>query len=232
MTDGGNLARSDDAPFAAGGNATGCSAALAPVVTPCGPRAMSSLEPADELRMLAVRAVEGDPRATEQLLADVRRLVHRYARARLGRYRGAQDAADDAAQEVCIAVLSALPRYQDRGLPFEAFVYGIAARKVADVQRAAARRAQPSDLVVDDADPSPGPEDLAMRAADADRARELLATLPAHQREVLTLRVAAGWTAHETARALGMTPGAVRVAQHRALNRLRELATRAQEASQ
>ena len=192
---------------------------------------MSRPEPAADLRALAARAADGDSRATEQLLAEVRRLVHRYAKGRLGRYRGAQDAADDAAQEVCIAVLSALPRYQDRGLPFEAFVYGIAARKVADVQRAAARRALPTDQVVDDADPSPGPEDLAVRAVDADRARDLLATLPEHQREVLTLRVAAGWTAHETARALGMTPGAVRVAQHRALNRLRELASRGPEAS-
>jgi len=186
--------------------------------------AMSSEEPDTDLRVLAARAVEGDPRATERLLVDVRRLVHRYARARLGRYRGAEDAADDAAQEVCIAVLSALPRYRDRGVPFEAFVYGIAARKVADVQRAAIRRPQPTDEIRDDVDPRPGPEDLAMQASDADRARELLALLPDHQREILTLRVAAGWSAEETARALGMTAGAVRVAQHRALGRLRTLA--------
>ncbi len=194
-------------------------------VTPPAAAPISPPEP-DDLRALAARAVAGDPRATEQLLVDVRRMVHRYARSRLGRYRGAQDAADDAAQEVCIAVLTALPRYRDRGLPFEAFVYGIASRKVADVQRAAVRRPQPTDLVVDDADPAPGPEDLAMRGADAGRARDLLALLPEHQREVLTLRVAAGWTAEETGRALGMTPGAVRVMQHRALGRLRELAGR------
>ncbi|HUW16406.1 MAG TPA: sigma factor-like helix-turn-helix DNA-binding protein, partial [Actinomycetes bacterium] len=40
-------------------------------------------------------------------------------------------------------------------------------------------------------------------------------------RELLLLRVAVGLSAEETGRALGMTPGAVRVAQHRALSRLR-----------
>ncbi len=192
-------------------------------VTSTASAAMSPAEPERDLRVLAARAVEGDSRATELLLVDVRRLVHRYARSRLGRYRGAEDAAEDAAQEVCIAVLTALPRYRDRGVPFEAFVYGIAARKVADVQRAAMRRPQPTDEVRDDVDPRPGPEDLAMLASDADRARDLLARLPQTQREILTLRVAAGWSAEETGRALGMTPGAVRVAQHRALGRLREL---------
>lgn len=193
-------------------------------VTATALAAMSPAQPEIDLRVLAARAVDGDARATERLLLDVRRLVHRYARSRLGRYPGAQDVADDAAQEVCIAVLAALPRYRDRGVPFEAFVYAIASRKVADQQRAAMRRPQPTGEVPDDVDPRPGPEDLAVLASDADRARSLLARLPEHQREILTLRVAAGWSAEETGRALGMTPGAVRVAQHRALGRLRQLA--------
>jgi RNA polymerase sigma-70 factor (ECF subfamily) len=40
---------------------------------------------------------------------------------------------------------------------------------------------------------------------------------------VLVLRVAVGLTAEETGKSLGMTAGAVRVTQHRALARLREL---------
>ena len=49
----------------------------------------------------------------------------------------------------------------------------------------------------------------------------LLDRLPEKLREILRLRVVAGMSAEETGRALGMTPGAVRVAQHRALNTLR-----------
>ena len=41
--------------------------------------------------------------------------------------------------------------------------------------------------------------------------------------KLLLLRVVAGLSAEETGAALGMTPGAVRVAQHRALARLRSL---------
>ena len=68
------------------------------------------------------------------------------------------------------------------------------------------------------------PEDHAVRLDNARRARALLARLPDQQRELLMMRVAVGLSAEETGRALGMSPGAVRVAQHRAVARLRVLA--------
>ena len=49
----------------------------------------------------------------------------------------------------------------------------------------------------------------------------MLGVVPARQREILLLRVVVGLTAEETAEAVGSTPGAVRVAQHRALSRMR-----------
>ena len=51
----------------------------------------------------------------------------------------------------------------------------------------------------------------------------LLDRLPENLREIMLLRVAAGLTAEETGAALGMTAGAVRVAQHRALTKMRQL---------
>ena len=74
------------------------------------------------------------------------------------------------------------------------------------------------------ADGGLGPEDHAVRSSEAATARRLLALLPPHQRELLLLRVAVGLSAEETGAALGMSSGAVRVAQHRALARLRVLA--------
>jgi len=50
----------------------------------------------------------------------------------------------------------------------------------------------------------------------------ILDQLPDKQREILLLRVVVGLSAEETAEAVGSTPGAVRVAQHRALARLRK----------
>jgi len=57
-----------------------------------------------------------------------------------------------------------------------------------------------------------------------EQARRLLARLPENQRELLLLRVVSGLSAEETGNVLGMSPGAVRVAQHRALARLRQMA--------
>src|SRR5918912_1180906 len=179
---------------------------------------------AGELQRLAAHAVEGDAQATEALLGAVHPMVHRYCRARLARYPGSEHAADDVAQEVCIAVLSALPRYRDEGKPFEAFVYKIAANKVADAQRGSYRQPQPQAELPDVVDVAEGPEDLVVRASDAEQARALLELLPHSLRELMLLRVAVGLSADETGRALGMSAGAVRVAQHRALQRLRAAA--------
>ncbi|WP_432570445.1 RNA polymerase sigma factor ShbA [Kineococcus sp. SYSU DK005] len=192
-------------------------------VTRHPPAPMSRVD-AGGLQELAARALTGEQGAVADLLAAVRRLVHRYCRAKLGRMPGADHAAEDAAQEVCIAVLTALPRYKDTGRPFEAFVYRIAANKVADAQRAAYRAPVPTDEVPDAATAEPGPEQLALDAFDAETVGRLLDTLPPKLREILTLRVGAGMSAEETGRALDMTAGAVRVAQHRAMQKLRKTA--------
>ena len=108
---------------------------------PSPPKSRRVDEPVDVAELVA-RAAVGDPDAAETLVARFRPAVYRYCRARLGGTPGADQSADDAAQEVCLAVLHALPRYRDEGRPFEAFVFGVAAHKVADAQRAAARSAQ------------------------------------------------------------------------------------------
>ncbi|MBP2337771.1 RNA polymerase sigma factor ShbA [Saccharothrix coeruleofusca] len=171
-------------------------------------------------------AVAGDRRAVDRLLTTVRPAVVRYCRARVG---WSSTTADDVAQEVCLAVLKALPGYRDQGRPFLAFVYGIAAHKVADAHRAAARnRAEPVEDVPDSPSVEAGPEALAVRGELSERMAQLLKVLPDKQREVLVLRVVVGLSAEEAAAAVGSTPGAVRVAQHRALSRLRrELDSRA-----
>lgn len=178
----------------------------------------------DEMAPLVAAAQVGDRAALEELIGRLRPGVLRYCRARLGRDAGSYGSADDVAQEVCMAVLTALPRYVDQGRPFAAFVYGIAGHKVADAQRAGFRdRSDVTDSLPDRADDGPGPEDAAIASADAAAAAALLDRLPPVHRELLLLRVVAGLSAEETGAALDMSPGAVRVAQHRALARLRAL---------
>jgi RNA polymerase sigma-70 factor, ECF subfamily len=186
----------------------------------------SSTVDVDDLAVTVAEAVAGNRVAVERLLGYIRPLVVRYCRARVGRQERSFASADDVAQEVCLAVLTALSTYRDQGRPFLAFVYGIAAHKVADAHRAAARnRAEPVAEVPDEPELDAGPEQRAMRVEMTSRMAELLQVLPAKQREILVLRVVVGLSAEETADAVGSTPGAVRVAQHRALTRLRTAAS-------
>jgi RNA polymerase sigma-70 factor, ECF subfamily len=179
---------------------------------------------ATNLRDLTALAARGEAAAIESLLEQIRPMVVRYCRARLGQITGHYHVADDVAQEVCIAILSALPRYRDMGRPFASFVFGIASHKVADAMRNAARLAIPTEDLPDGPDNGPGPEETVVAFIEAERVRALLARLPENQRDLLVLRVLTGMSAEETGHALGMSPGAVRVAQHRALARLRAIA--------
>jgi len=151
--------------------------------------------------------------------AEMRARIYRYVLARLLD----PHLADDVTQEVMVTMLTALPRYVDQGKPFAAWVFGIAANKVSESRRSAARRHEAPVAALPDggADPRLEPETAVLRLETNSYVAALLAELPEQQAEVLRLRVAAGLSADETAAVLGMTPGAVRVAQHRALTRLR-----------
>jgi RNA polymerase sigma-70 factor, ECF subfamily len=171
---------------------------------------------------MVLAAMAGDRDAVGRVLAAIRPLVVRYCRARLGRSDRSSVSADDVAQEVCVAVLTALPGYRIQGRPFLAFVYGIASHKVIDAHRAATRnRSEPVADVPDAIEVADGPEQRALRVELSGEMGRLLEQLPDKQREILVLRVVVGLSAEETAAAVGSTPGAVRVAQHRALARLR-----------
>ncbi len=176
----------------------------------------------ERLDSVVADAVNGDRGALQEVLATIRPIIVRYCRARVGATERSGLSADDVAQEVCLAAITALPRYKDQGRPFLAFVYGIAAHKVADAHRAAGRnRADPMDVVPERSTGEAGPEQLAIDSEQSARMKELLQILPEKQREILVLRVVVGMSAEETADAVGSTPGAVRVAQHRALARLK-----------
>jgi RNA polymerase sigma-70 factor, ECF subfamily len=182
---------------------------------------MTLMDTQPTLRDLAAAARRDGGDAAETLLGRVRQLALRYARARLGRF-GAEDVAQDVAQEVCMAVHTGLRTYDDRGLPFEAFVYSIAAHKVADAQRQLIRGPDAVAELPDGVDATAGPEQIALVRDEASRAMALIRMLPTQQQEILTLRVAVGMSTEETGAALGMSPGAIRVAQHRALTTLRK----------
>lgn len=181
----------------------------------------------EQLDPLVGAATTGDRDAVGKLLALISPAVLRYCRARLGGRDLAYLSADDVAQEACLAVLKALPDYQDRGGSFLYLVHAITSNKVADAFRSVSRNR--TDSVADVPEQALGenePERVALDGELRGRLEHLLGHLPRVQQEIVVLRVAVGLSANETAEAVGLTPGNVRTAQHRALAKLRLLIDR------
>ncbi|MFI0798083.1 RNA polymerase, sigma subunit, ECF family [Amycolatopsis lurida] len=192
--------------------------ALATLPRPSGRLTKETLDP------LVAAAKTGDPDAVDALLAVVKPMLVRYCRARMGGRDLSYLSADDVAQEACLAVFKLLPAYEDRGGSFVYLVRAIAANKVADAFRVVSRdRSDPVPELPEAGSVRDEPESHVLGVDLGTRLGRFVARLPKLQREVLTLRIVVGLSATETAAALGLTPGNVRVKQHRALVKLREL---------
>ncbi|MQY25197.1 RNA polymerase sigma factor ShbA [Nocardia aurantia] len=177
---------------------------------------------AAELDRLIGPAANGDQRAVTEVIRIVHPLVRRYCAARLGSGGNAYLTVDDVAQEILMATVQALPRYRDQGKSFLAFVYGISANKIADAfRRAHSHRDCAVADFPDEASTAAGPEELALASERSRETRQLMEILAPAHREVLVMRIVLGWSAAETAEAIGTSAGVVRVMQHRALNKLR-----------
>jgi len=130
--------------------------------------------------------------------------------------------AEDATSLVFTKALAAMPRYREDGPSFGAWLFAIAHNVVVDEFRTRPRDVEFGEAFGAIPDADPGPEDLAVLADDVRTLRAVLAQLPVEQADVIELRLA-GLTDKEIAFVLGRSYGAVRVAQHRAVRRLRTL---------
>jgi len=169
----------------------------------------------DETTQLVERARTGDRDAWETLYRRVYPRLLGYAMRRVD-----ADSARDAVSETMARAVANIGRY--RPVPgsggFDGWLFGICRHVVLDAQRAAGRRGYaPVPEMVSHADPVEG----LVSAEEATAVRQAFALLSDDDRELLELRVVAGLSAEEAAAALGRKPGAVRMAQSRALSRLR-----------
>jgi RNA polymerase sigma-70 factor (ECF subfamily) len=132
---------------------------------------------------------------------------------------GDREQAADATQEVFARALRALPRYRDEA--FRAWLFTIARHVVIDTHRAGKSRQVDAswDLALWNADPTPGPEALALAAEARRSLHNCLAQLPPDQRAVVELRLA-DLTGKEIAAVLSRSLGSIKIAQHRGLRRL------------
>jgi RNA polymerase sigma-70 factor (ECF subfamily) len=172
----------------------------------------------DEDRELALRA-RTDRAAFGQLYDRYLNPIHAYCFRRLG----SREDAEDATALVFTRALAAIDRYREDAPSFRAWLFAIAHNAVIDEARS--RRWTTRLEVTEGWDPAasgPGPEEVAVAAADLAGLRSLLATIPPERARMVELRLA-GLTDREIAHVLGRSHGAVRIAMHRALAQLRAL---------
>lgn len=127
-------------------------------------------------------------------------------------------AAEDVAQHTWLTAAEKVADYHGNADEFGGWLFGIARRVAANTRRRGGRRrtdpvAEMPTSVVE------GPEATVPQSAWV---RDLLATLSPRERDVVACVDVVGLPVADAARALGMTPVAVRVARHRALHRLRK----------
>ena len=169
-----------------------------------------------ELRDLVGRACRGETEAVGGLYDRYADRIYRFALTRLGD----PDAAEDLLHEVFVKVIEALPRYEERGLPFGAWLFRIARNSVVDRVRATAPGAS-LDAALALADEAPGPAALAELGSDAALLRAAIGRLTPEQRDVVLYRFFGGLTPGEIAELMSRREGTIRALQFRALGALR-----------
>lgn len=167
---------------------------------------------------VVARAQKGDREAVGILYRLNVHAIHRYIAARVG---DAEDT-EDLTAEVFVNMVKGLPTYHQNGAIFSAWLYKIAAARVADYYRRRARTAQDHDLN-DVQDPRLLPEEAVLQKQMVDQLRGALNELTEEQQTILILRFVERKSHEEVSAIVGKSVTAVKSIQHRALISLTEL---------
>jgi RNA polymerase sigma-70 factor (ECF subfamily) len=132
--------------------------------------------------------------------------------------------AEDLTEEIFLRAWRALPKYDERGLPFSAFLFRIARNSLIDYYRQRKIVQSIDDIEVQSFEA--GPEELVDTQMTNNDLRTKIAELREDYRNVIIFRFLSGLSPEETAQIMQRSVGAVRVLQHRALSALKDLMER------
>jgi len=170
----------------------------------------------DEIEDLVERVQGGDPAALGALYDRFADRVYRFSLFRVGNHADAEDLT----QRTFLKMIEALPRYQRRGIPFEAWLFRLARNATIDLLRGR-RSHEPLESAAELRSAAPEPEAVVEQAAELAAAARAMEQLTDEQREVIGYRFAAGLTPREIGLLMGKREGTVRGLQFRALNAMR-----------
>ncbi|MDO9557274.1 MAG: sigma-70 family RNA polymerase sigma factor [Coriobacteriia bacterium] len=170
---------------------------------------------------LVAKAIAGDARAFGRLYDEFADRVYAFVR---GRVVSTQDA-EDLTATVFLKAWEAINGYDDRGIPFGAWLFRIARNAVIDSYRRTAR--VPEIASAEDAfevmDVSAIVDERVFARLEVEEVCEAMDSLTEEQRSVLMLRFVWGFDVKESAQGLGKSEGAVKALQHRAVRSLTRL---------
>lgn len=170
---------------------------------------------------LVARSVAGNARAFGKLYDEYADRVYAFVRGRVG---SAEDA-EDLTASVFLKAWEAIGGYDDRGLPFGAWLFRIARNAVIDSYRRSARTPEyaSTDDALDTVDETAAVDETVFVRLEVEEIREAMESLTEEQRSVLMLRFIWGFDLQDSAQALGKTGGAIKALQHRAVRSLARL---------
>jgi RNA polymerase sigma factor (sigma-70 family) len=172
----------------------------------------------DDLRWagLMVMAQDGDKEAYRALLM----ALTPHLRAITRRYLGRGEDAEDALQDVLMIVHGIRHTYE-RNRPFKPWLNTIASRRCIDLLRRRAHRLQHEMADDEDIGHHPhaghGPEETLLRAHEASRVHDAVASLPPRQREAVSMLRLQELSLNEAADHSKQSVGSLKVACHRAM---------------
>jgi RNA polymerase sigma-70 factor (ECF subfamily) len=170
-------------------------------------------------RLLVDAARAGSDAALSELYTLYFPRVYRYILARTGNSYDAEDLTE----EVFMKVLEAIERFEWREAPFSAWLFRIAHNAVISQRRKDGARGRSAPLTEGLALDSQGPDELVENRLALRDIMDAAQKLPEAQRQVIALRFGAGLSVAETARAMNKGEGNVKVIQHKAIAKLREM---------
>ena len=183
--------------------------------------ALADLSNQDRKDCLLQRVGEGDPQAVAECIDRFGGLIWSLAR----KLSVGPSEAEDAVQEVFIALWKNAARFDPSVASETTFVTMIARRRIIDRWRKTGRRPNGDAADVDDVPIQSADEkqDRVELAEEATRAAEAIEQLKPKQQEILRLAVCQGWSHQVIADRLCLPLGTVKTNVRRGLQRVREL---------
>lgn len=139
---------------------------------------------------------------------------------------GTRQEAEDLTHEVFISAWQKLPNYEPQGFPFSSWLYKIARNRVIDYYRTKKANVSIDDELAIDEDlfgVQAGVDEALDLGLDLQAVKAAMSQLSAEQREVIRLRFLDDLSPFEIAKVLNKREGTVRIIQHRAIQKLKNI---------